>query len=243
MLAKADKKLLRSLSRKKNRLQERLFLAEGPKVIADLLAAGLQPQSIWSTDPENWPQAKSISGAELQQVSQLKTAHEVIAIFPFLREQGPLSYRVLVLDKINDPGNLGTLVRTADWFGFHTVWCMPGTADIYNGKTVQSTMGSLARVQVLSGSLQELRDKLSDYQFYLADMSGTPLHQCRPQADQKIAFVLGSESHGPVSDWAGLAEPVTIQAPVPTQLDSLNVAVAGALGMYQLSLEASRLLR
>lgn len=240
MLAKADKKLLRSLSRKKYRLEQRLFLAEGPKVVADLLAAGLEPQSIWSTHPGNWPQAKSISAAELQQVSQLKTAHEVIATFPFLREQGPLSSQVLVLDKINDPGNLGTLLRTADWFGFHTVWCMPGTADIYNSKTVQSTMGSLARVQILSGSLSALREKLRGYQFYLADMAGTPLHQCRPQAHENIAFVLGSESHGPVSDWGGLAEPLTIPAPGPTQLDSLNVAVAGALGMYQLSLSASR---
>lgn len=232
-----EQKLLRKLKQRKYRWQERLFIAEGPKVIADLLAEGLEPVKAWSTELNSPYQ--TISEMELKEISSLSTAHESLAIFPFPSSDFGHSKRVLILDGINDPGNLGTLIRTADWFGFTEIYCLAGTADIYNPKTVQSTMGSIARVNIAYADAQEVYEKLKDsHRLLSADMQGLPLGDLKQDSQESIALLMGSESHGPSEFWAEKAQAITIEkGSTNSTIDSLNVAIAGAILMQNLVLK------
>ncbi len=233
-----EQKLLRKLKQRKYRWQEKLFIAEGPKVIADLVAEGLEPLKAWSTDL-NSPY-HSISEKDLNAISGFSTANQSLAIFPFPEHHFGLSQRVLILDGINDPGNLGTLIRTADWFGFSEIYCLPGTADIYNPKTVQSTMGSIARVNIAYADAQEVYEKLKvSHRLLSADMEGLSLEQLKQDAQDNIALVMGSESHGPSDFWQDKSQAITIaKTNSNSSIDSLNVAVAGAILMQKMALIA-----
>jgi TrmH family RNA methyltransferase len=234
MLTTADKKWLRRLRRKKHRQQERSFVAEGPRVVRDLLEAGLRPRGLWSTAPAQWPAAKSVSPRELEQLSQLQTAHEVIAVFPYLNTQAGPSHRVLILDGVQDPGNVGSLLRTADWFGFSHIWATPNTADAYNPKVVQSTMGSLARVQIHYAEAETIAAELADRPWYVAHLEGAALPAVE-QLPPRLALVMGSEAHGPRESWRQAGTPLALPRRSGTAIDSLNVAVAGGIFMHHLS--------
>lgn len=233
MISKADKKLLRKLKQRKFRWLEALFIAEGPKVIEDLRQSGLKAHKIWSIDGA-LPGSETIDPSDLQEVSQLSTPNQALAIFPFPTSGDKKGERVLILDKINDPGNLGTLIRSADWFGFESIFALPGTADCFNFKTVQATMGSLARVQIQYLSAQECWEKLPDYRIIVADMTGSRLKNLTPP-QKNIALVLGSESHGPSAFWQTKGHSITIPKKGASEIDSLNVAVAGGILMQALS--------
>ena len=160
MISKSSIKQIRGLERKKNRLEERLFVAEGPKLVGELLAT-MRPKYVAAT--EEWLEAnrKELSGievdlvseGELQRASLLQHPQSVVALFPFPHWEARLAdvaaqELCLALDGVQDPGNLGTIVRIADWFGIRHIFCSPDTADIFNPKATQATMGALARVQV-----------------------------------------------------------------------------------------------
>ena len=230
-----EQKLIRKLRQRKNRWQEKLFIAEGPKVIADLVSEGLEPIKAWSTELNTPYQV--ISDKDLAALTNFSTANESLAIFPFPELAFSNSPRILILDGINDPGNLGTLIRTADWFGFKEIYCTSGTADIYNPKTVQSTMGSIARIKIAYADAQELYDSLKDnYRLLRADMQGLSLAELKENSHQNIALVMGSESHGPSLFWQENTEAITItKANAESAIDSLNVAVAGAILMERLA--------
>ena len=230
-----EQKLIRKLRQRKIRWQEKLFIAEGPKVIADLVSEGLEPIKAWSTELNSPYQV--ISEKDLAALTNFSTANQSLAIFPFPELGFSNSPRILILDGINDPGNLGTLIRTADWFGFKEIYCISGTADIYNPKTVQSTMGSIARIKIAYADAQELYDSLKDnYRLLSADMQGLSLTELKENSDQNIALVMGSESHGPSKFWQENTEAITInKANTESAIDSLNVAVAGAILMEHLA--------
>jgi TrmH family RNA methyltransferase len=155
---KSQVKYIQSLGHKKFRDQEGVFVVEGPKTVSELLnASNMRPVQVYAT--KDWLAAGSfagvslseVSGSELERLSSLSTPNQVVAIFekpsfPSPVFNGTIS---LVLDGIQDPGNLGTIVRIADWFGISRVWCSRDSADIFSAKAVQSTMGSISRVQVL----------------------------------------------------------------------------------------------
>ena len=232
-----EQKLLRKLKQRKYRWQEKLFIAEGPKVISDLVAEGLKPLKAWSTELNSPYQ--TISEKELKELSSLSTANQSLAIFPFPEQYFGQSSRVLILDRINDPGNLGTLIRTADWFGFSEIYCLPGTADIFNPKTVQSTMGSIARVNIAYADAPEVYKTLKEsYTLLSADMQGLPIGKLSQDAHGKIALLLGSESHGPSDFWQDKTQAITIEkANAHSAIDSLNVAVAGAILMQKMAVQ------
>jgi len=229
-----EQKLIRKLRQRKYRWQEKLFIAEGPKVIADLVREGLEPLKAWSTELNSPYQA--ISEKDLQAISGFSTAHQSLAIFPFPRHSFGNAKRILILDGINDPGNLGTLIRTADWFGFEEIYCVTGTADVYNPKTVQSTMGSIARIKIAYADAQEIYDTLKDsHRLLSADMQGLSLGDFKQAPHKSIALVMGSESHGPSDFWKDKAEAITIDKDNSnSSIDSLNVAVAGAILMQNI---------
>ncbi len=162
MLSKNQLKLVRALELKKNRKREGLFVAEGPKVVGDLIRAGYKPHTIFSTTERQ--DAQIVTPEELHRLSFLQHPQEVLAVLHIPQAQQykaempegedstlpqPVSDKLaLALDGVQDPGNVGTIIRIADWFGIDTIYCSPDTADVYSPKVVQATMGSLAHVNI-----------------------------------------------------------------------------------------------
>ena len=159
MISKNLTKLIRSLENKKSRERYGLFVAEGPKTVGDLAAVS-QPKTVIAT--AEWLEKHATETAaeyivatdeELRKVSFLQHPQHVLGIFPIPQKKfnAEICNRelCLALDKVQDPGNLGTIIRIADWFGISTILCNEGTADAFNPKAVQATMGSIARVSVV----------------------------------------------------------------------------------------------
>ena len=176
MISKNKIKYIRGLEQKKNRKAEGCFVAEGHKVVGDLMAAGMMPRMIVAT--EEWLHlhcslpsgidVTEVTEDELRKVSFLQHPQQVIGVFPIPADegaemQGPqyesswfLDNLCLALDSVQDPGNMGTIIRLADWFGIDTIFCSHGTVDAYSPKVVQATMGSIARVRVVYTDLVNL---------------------------------------------------------------------------------------
>lgn len=160
MLSKARQKLIASLVQKKQRDIHGLFLAEGPRMIHDLIQSGLHPQFLVGTD--QWtaeaeiskknPETIIVTANEFKKISLLKTPQHVLGVFPkpenHFNNNAIKSGLILVLDGIQDPGNMGTIIRLADWFGIGNIVCSIDTVDVYNPKVVQASMGALVKVTV-----------------------------------------------------------------------------------------------
>jgi TrmH family RNA methyltransferase len=232
MLSKNQIKFVHSLELKKNRKREQLFVAEGPKVVGDLLRAGFRPHSIFSTNPQQ--DGQLVTEEELQRISFLQHPQEVLAVFHIpdskLLPINPHGLS-LALDGIQDPGNLGTIIRIADWFGIDTILCSEDTADIYNPKVVQATMGSIARVKVTYLNLKEYLNTLStEIPIYGTFLDGDNIYQKDLTANGII--IMGNEGKG-ISP--AIAEKVNHRLLIPNYpegkatADSLNVAIATAI--------------
>ncbi|MGN0281925.1 MAG: RNA methyltransferase [Prevotella sp.] len=246
-------KLVRSLEMKKNRKKERLFVAEGPKVVGDMLDT-YTPHAIIAT--ENWLEAHQIeiqrldaeqrwtkeacgvvkvTDEELRRTSFLQHPQQVMALFAIPDDDStddinPSRQLCLALDGVQDPGNLGTIIRIADWFGIDHIVCSHETADAYNPKVVQATMGSLANVHLhytdLHGFIADNADSCPIYGTLLdgSDIYSTTL------TDNGI-IVMGNEGNGITE---GIRKKVSHRLLIPDfhkgkSAESLNVAVATAI--------------
>lgn len=238
MLSRSTEKLLRKLASKKYRWQLKMFIAEGRKVVQELLDEGLKVEHVFTKEGSDFKHlnAVTLSVSEFEKISQLSTADEVFAVFHFPEVKSKLGDKVVVLDKINDPGNLGTIIRTCDWFGIQQIFCTTGTVDVFNTKTIQSTMGSIARVNVEYASEEDIYRILSEsgYQLWCADMGGENLSETKSPG--KLALVMGSESHGPSDFWKKNSRQVTIPRHESSKTESLNVAIATAIILGHISL-------
>lgn len=243
MISKAKIRYIRSLELKKYRMAEQLFVAEGPKVVEELLRV-LPPKLLLATD--SWTPIKtafdadeviSVTDEELCKVSFLKTPQQVLGIFPmFSIDKAPVAENItaelsLALDGVQDPGNLGTIIRIADWFGIRHIFCSPDTADVYNPKVVQATMGSLARVNVVYMGLETLFNDLpQNFPVYGTLLDGESIY-CQQLSAVGI-IVMGNEGNG-IS--APIRQKITRRLLVPNfpedkpSAESLNVAVATAV--------------
>jgi RNA methyltransferase, TrmH family len=226
MLSKKVIKDIQSLGLKKHRDEERLFVAEGPKVVEELLqAAPDRVAHVYAV--EEWASGKEgvevITEAELERISSLKTPHLVLAVLRQLESHEPVADSfTLYLDTIQDPGNLGTIVRIADWFGVRNVVCSNGCADLYNPKVVQSTMASIARVNVYYDR-EESWLLNQNVPIYAATLKGKSLYSF-PKTETGI-LLIGNESKGIRKEFLERAtHPVTI--PRKGHAESLNAAVA-----------------
>lgn len=240
MISKNKIKYIRSLELKKNRNKEGKFVAEGFKVVDDLLA--LQPADLIVATGE-WLQGKhfgaeteviEVTDEELKKVSFLQHPQQVLAVF---RQATSGDYSIntselsLALDGVQDPGNLGTIIRIADWFGITHIYCSQDTADVYNPKVVQATMGSIARVKVEYGDLLGLVESLSaDVPVYGTLLDGDNIYQ--QTLENRGLIVMGNEGKG-ISP--ALAKKVNHKLLIPNfpegraTADSLNVAIATAI--------------
>jgi TrmH family RNA methyltransferase len=233
MLSKNQIKLITSLQQKKYRKQEQLFFAEGVKVVQELLQSNFELQDLFTTKQDFISVSKTkvhaISDAELKKISALATPNSCLAVFkiPKAKEMNE-SGLILALDDVRDPGNLGTIIRLCDWFGIETLFCSDETVDIYNPKVVQATMGSISRVNVVYGDLENflVKTKLTVFGTF---MDGKNIYQ--ESLPKEGIIVMGNEANG-ISE--AVEKLVTDRIAIPRFGDlqiteSLNVATATAI--------------
>ena len=237
MISKNQIKFIRQLEQKKFRHREGLFVAEGTKVVGDLLKAGYIPHSLYATS--EWTASHSVAEAtevtddELTRLSFQQHPQQVLALFPIPEpaDLSPLtSHLSLLLDGVQDPGNLGTIIRIADWFGISNIICSEDTVDAYNPKVVQATMGSIARVNIIYTNLLELLDGLpADFPVYGTLLDGENIYT--QELTPHGLIIMGNEGNG-ISD--AVRQRVNRRLLIPDfhngdTADSLNVAIATAI--------------
>ncbi len=228
MISKNQLKAVRQLEMKKYRTREGLFVAEGPKVVGDLLRCGFRPAMLFATPEWNGSDAQLVTDDELRKLSFLQHPQQVLAVFPIpdVQPAAQKSQLALVLDGVQDPGNLGTIIRIADWFGISTIFCSEDTADAWNPKVVQATMGSIARVQIVYCDLQQLL-KNTTLPVYGTLLDGNNIYEQELKPEGYI--VMGNEGNG-IS--APIRQLVTHRLLIPSfrpGAESLNVAIATAI--------------
>ena len=230
-LSKNHLKLITSLSQKKYRHKYKLFVVEGMKVVQEFLNSSYELEILFSTESsfsylDNFIE---VSEQELKKISSLKTPNKVVALFKIPVEKNSNSSGLIVaLDAINDPGNLGTIIRLCDWFGVDKLLCSKETVDCYNTKVVQSSMGSLTRVAISYIDLKEYLTSVS-IPVFIADMDGDNIYEMKPPTS--AVLVMGNEANG-ISNY--IKEIVSTKITIPrygnSQLtESLNVATATAI--------------
>lgn len=243
MLNKAEIKDIQSLALKKYREQSGCFLAEGPKLLNELLQHHRNKLVSVYALPE-WIREQGDSLADLpvkvidetllNRLSQWQTPHQVLAVVRQF-DRSPLVAKgniTIVCCGLQDPGNLGTIIRTADWFGVRQVVCSPDTADCYNPKVVQSTMGSLFRVGVHYLELDPWLDSVGTVPVFTAAMQGVDVRTLSPL--QEGILLIGNESAGvPAALSARAQQAITI--PGKGTAESLNAAVATGILLAYLS--------
>lgn len=237
MISKNQLKYIRQLEQKKYRRRENLFVAEGTKVVGDLLQR-YRPEAVFATSEWQAPAGitpQLVTDDELRRISSLQHPQQVLALFPI-----PSSFTFhfslftnnlsLVLDGVQDPGNLGTIIRIADWFGISTIVCSEDTVDAWNPKVVQATMGSIARVNILYTDLPAFLDSLpADFPVYGTFLDGDNIYT--QELTPEGLIIMGNEGNG-ITD--AVRAKVNRRLLIPDfhqgeTADSLNVAIATAI--------------
>ncbi|MES2279109.1 MAG: RNA methyltransferase [Bacteroidota bacterium] len=238
MLSKSQISLFKSLQHKKFRNVHGLFVAEGFKSVAEFIASGYPIQTIYHTDAVAPKLLKlsakinfqEISLNDLVKISSLTTPQEVIALikipeWPALNAALLKNKYALVLDGVQDPGNMGTIIRTADWFGINHIICSDDSVDVYNPKVVQATMGSLSRINVYYTNLEAAIPQLK-MPVYGALLNGKNIYTTRFNTEGLI--VMGNEGNGIRPEIQKLVD-TAITIPGAGATESLNVAIATAI--------------
>lgn len=245
MISKNTIKRINQLSTKKNRQIEQLFLVEGDKMIRELVASHFEIVELFITTElketlrkEDWKntQIQEVEPEDLKKISQLKTPQNSLAVckipgqqpFPVLLED-PLS---VYLDSIQDPGNLGTILRICDWFGIQNLFLSPDTVDVFNPKVIQASMGSFARVRVFEAEFETVKELAHKSQaiVYGAFMDGINIYE--QSLSKKAILVMGNEGNG-IS--ASIGKQIDRKLSIPNfserdqKAESLNVSVATAI--------------
>ncbi|PID88438.1 MAG: RNA methyltransferase [Bacteroidia bacterium] len=241
MLSKKTIKLVHSLNLKKNRMLHGLFVAEGTKTIYDLLQTGMPLELLLVEQNHkdtilfsNYP-CQAVSSEEIKKISNLKNTPPAIAIFKIpaskLRMSDLENKMSLFCDQIQDPGNLGTIIRTASWFGIENIICSSGTTDAYNPKTIQASMGAIAQVKIFYVKSKEFFSALpAHFPVYGTVLDGNNIF--RQQFARHGLIVIGNEGHG-ISSLTDSY--ITHRISVPsfsspgTSPESLNASAAAAI--------------
>lgn len=243
MLSKNQIKFINTLKQKKVREEEQLFIIEGSKMVAEVLNASVTVKNVYATAAfikehslENNPLCEEVTAAELDKITNLVTANEAFAICEIPKtEFNPAVLKnklTIVLDEIKDPGNLGTIIRIADWFGIENIVCSENTVDAYNPKVVQSTMGSITRINVFYTDLIKFMEN-NTIKAYGALLAGENVYQ--QQLPKEALLVIGNESKGIRNE---LIPFITNKLTIPSfshikssggEAESLNAAIATAI--------------
>jgi TrmH family RNA methyltransferase len=246
MLTKAKIKDIQSLQHKKFRNEFNAFSAEGTKLVEELLASGaytcqrliaLQSWTGWNMANRfisDQTEKLVVESFEMEKISSLSTPGQVLAVFS-MREP-VIDFEVkgkitLALDDIQDPGNMGTIIRTADWFGIQNIVCSLNSVDCYNPKVVQSTMASLARVNVVYTDLSAWLEKNHNVPILAASMDGEMIH--KSDFSNEGILIIGNEGKGISSEILEMSDR-KITIPRIGSAESLNAAVATSILLYHL---------
>lgn len=232
------KKIIRKLDQKKFRQELGLYKVEGIKLISEAIQEGLVLENLLVLEKfqEDFQDHNPLIVDEktLDQLTSFKTHQGCIAVISMQKEQQiKPSDSLIILDGVSDPGNLGTIIRTADWYGINQVIGIPPFVDPYNPKTIQASMGSFYRVNVQQCTVEEtldlLKNEYQDRHVLVADMNGQSARTIH--TEKPMVLVMGSESHGPSKIWNELNQTtyVTIPKFATSRAESLNVGVATAI--------------
>ncbi len=228
-LAKAEITRLRSLQEKKHREAAGLFVVEGEKVVAELVAAKFPFEAVYATDAWTGRRTQAVTAAEMARISHYPTPSAVLAVGRIVRPPlapGALARGLtLALDGIQDPGNVGTLLRIADWFALDRVLLSPDCADLFAQKVINASMGSFARVPTHTAPLAEAL-AATRAPVFGCDLVGDDVHTLKPLRDAVI--VVGSEGHG-ISPAVAARLTGRITIPRFGHAESLNAGVAAAI--------------
>jgi TrmH family RNA methyltransferase len=242
MLSRNQAKYLQSLRLGKFRELNRAFIAEGLKLVDELMNSNFRIHIIYATP--TWIEShqriiarqefviQELTEDELKKISSLVTPNEVLAVVgypdPAIPSPEEFGNIILLLDRIQDPGNLGTIIRTADWFGIGNVFCSLDTVDVYNPKVIQATMGSICRVSVYHTDLKQLLISLKDtWRIFGTISDGENIYKA--ELHFPAAIVIGNESRGISDEYLPL---LTDRVGIPSNsngADSLNAAVAAGI--------------
>lgn len=243
MLTKNTIKQIASLRQQKFRKELGLFVVEGRKMVDELLHSHFETVNLFATeaflnDHPAFAEAETVSEMQMEQMSGQDTPPGILAVvrIPEQKEIKSSSRFVLALDGIANPGNMGTLLRTAEWFGITDVVCSPDCVELWNPKTVQATMGSLFRMHVWKADLPTFLHEASSKgkAVYGALLEGENLFEMREKAEGVI--VIGSESHGIRAEVLPcITRPITIPRVGGSLTESLNAAVAGGIIMAEMT--------
>ena len=238
MLSKSQISLLTSLQHKKFRREHGFFMVEGYKSVTEFINSSYQVDTIYHTPAiaskmlnlSRKINFQEISLNELEKISSLKTPQEVIGlvkipIWPILNYNSLKQKFSLVLDNVQDPGNMGTIIRTADWFGITDIICSEDTVDVYNPKVVQATMGSLARVNVHYVDLLQTLPEI-ELPVFGAMLNGKNMYNTN--FGNEGLLVMGNEGNGISADIERLIS-TAVTIPRAGNAESLNVAIATAI--------------
>ena len=237
-ITKNQLKHIRNLKQKKHRLEYGEFIVEGEKNVDEMIHSNFTVKEIYAT--QDWQTnlmdvtVTTVTNKELAQMSGLSSPNKVLAIVKIPEskfEKDKIQTGItLLLNEINDPGNLGTIIRTADWFGVKTIVCSPNSVDCFNPKVVQSTKGSIANVAIHYINLNEVLEEYPNPVF-AADMVGVKLSKTFDSPNDCI-IMMGSESHGiPETMISFITDRITI--PKIGKAESLNVAIATSIILHQ----------
>lgn len=238
MLSKAVIKFVKSLEDKKHRSEHHLFVVEGNKNVAELLRSKIEVKSLFTTndwlisEQENIHHSTEVTITDkegIRKLSFLQSPQDALALAVIPERHTTLpnlaNQFVLVLDTIQDPGNLGALIRIADWYGITRIICSPGCADAFSPKVIQASMGSFLRIEIYESPLQELFETNPAIPVYGAVLNGKNLYT---EVLSDGILLIGNEGHGIHPDLLKfITHPVTI--PKKGNAESLNAAIAAAI--------------
>ena len=238
MITKNNIKLIQSLKQQKHRKEQQLFVVEGRKMVAELMESGFEVVSLYATErylegnETHFEGLETVTEVQMEQMSGQDTAPGILAVarIPQQSRLNGNSSLILALDGIANPGNMGTIIRTAEWFGIKDIVCSTDCVEIWNPKVIQATMGSIFRANVVYTDLAQYlnAEKSKGTAIYGALLNGENLFtlQGKPQG----ILVIGSESHGIRPDVLPcITHPITIPRVGNSQTESLNASIATAI--------------
>ena len=240
MITKNTIKQVASLRQHKFRKELGLFVVEGRKMVEELLCSHFTVKALYATEAchDLFPQAETVTEVQMAQMSGQETPPGILAAVSIPKAQilSPSPRFILALDDIANPGNMGTIIRTAEWFGICDIVCSPDCVEVWNPKVIQATMGSIFRANILEANLTQFLPEQHRHgrAIYGALLEGKNLFEMNGCKDGVI--VIGSESHGIRKEVLPyLSCPITIPRVGASQTESLNASVAAAIIMAELT--------
>ena len=239
MLSKSDVKYIQSLAHKKHRFEEGAFVLEGIKMVDELLTS-FPERIIKIYATQNWAHNHSnvsknranlvlVEQFELEKISFLSTPNEVLALVSLVIKDQEINLNkgiTLVLDHLQDPGNLGTIIRTCDWFGIENIVCSSGTVDAFSPKVVQASMGSIMRLNIFYKDLLSFLESSTNIPIYSAELQGESINEVK--FSKPSILIIGNESKGVSKEISHFASK-KIMIPRYGYAESLNAAVASSI--------------